>query len=310
MLIKKIFGVLMVAATILNPVAICSAQTKGRSISIETEPQAKIWLNGVLYGTTSETGVLKIDTVSPGRKTIRVRADGFREKQQALGPAQSGRVAIPLTKTTDKAELLFQEAERLTTIDRQKAIAAFDQAIKLKPNYLDAYIGLARVHLDAGNFDEAGQAIAGARSINRDISEASAIEGRILKSVGEEAKAIAAYKRAIREGRGFQPEAYAGLGLLFKEKAENAAGESDFEREKTFYSEAAKYLAVSIDQLSGAPDSVVLYQLLGLIYEDQKQFDKAIDVYEEFLRRFPNNNEAPAVRSFIVQIRKAQSTPK
>jgi tetratricopeptide (TPR) repeat protein len=59
-----------------------------------------------------------------------------------------------------------------------------------------------------------------------------------------------------------------------------------------------------LKQLAGAPDAVILYQLLGLVYEKQKKYDDAIRVYNEFLERFPNSNDAPAVRSFIDQIKK------
>ena len=49
---------------------------------------------------------------------------------------------------------------------------------------------------------------------------------------------------------------------------------------------------------------MVIYQLLGLIYERQKKYAEAITTYEEFLRIFPNSVEATAVRSFIVQLKK------
>ena len=123
-------------------------------------------------------------------------------------------------------------------------------------------------------------------------------------SNGEEAKATAAFKRSILEGKGFQPEAYTGLGILYKEKAEGLAGSGDFEKENTNYTEAAKNFRSAVKQLSGAPDAIVVYQLLGLVYERQKKYTEAIGVYEEFLRLFPNAAEAEAVRSFIVQIKK------
>jgi tetratricopeptide (TPR) repeat protein len=47
-----------------------------------------------------------------------------------------------------------------------------------------------------------------------------------------------------------------------------------------------------------------LYQLLGLVYERQKKYNEAIAVYEEFLKLFPDSNDAPAVQSFIVQLKK------
>ena len=134
--------------------------------------------------------------------------------------------------------------------------------------------------------------------------------GRIYKEGGDEDKAIAAFKRAIGEGKGFQPEAYTGLGLLYKEKAEGFGGAGDFENEDLNYTEAAKNLRVALRQLSGAPDAVIIYQLIGLIYERQKKYTDAIAVYEEFLRIFPNSNEATAVRSFIVQLRKDLTSPQ
>ncbi|MBV9217213.1 MAG: hypothetical protein JO053_13675, partial [Acidobacteria bacterium] len=59
-----------------------------------------------------------------------------------------------------------------------------------------------------------------------------------------------------------------------------------------------------LKQLSGAPDAIVIYQLLGLVYERQKKVSQAIGLYEEFLRTFPDAPEADAVRSFIVQLKK------
>jgi len=282
-----------------------SAQTT-RSVTISTEPNATVWIDGVRYGKTDSSGKLAIKTVAPGAHILRVRADGFKEKTQALSATQRGEVKIALVKTTDEAELAFQEAERLTTVDREKAAEAFRRAIRLRPSYLEAHIALARVLADAGDLEEAIKVVASARRLKPGFAETSAIEGRIHKENGEEKKAIASFKRAITEGRGFQPEAYAGLGLIYKEKAEAGGGAGDFDSEEINFTESTKNLKQSLKQLSGAPDAIIIYQLLGLIYERQKKPDEAIAVYEEFLRFFPDVVEAEAVRSFIVQLKKAR----
>lgn len=281
-----------------------------RSITISSEPSATVWIDGVRYGKTDSNGRLAIKTVAAGGHTLRVRADGFKEKTQPLTAAQRGDLKIVLVRTTDEAELAFQEAERLTTVDREKAAAAYERAIELRPNYPEAYIGLARVLSDAGDLDGAKKAVNNARRLRPGIAEASAIEGRIHKENGEEQKAIAAFKRAIVEGRGFQPEANAGLGLLYKEKAAAFGSSGDYDNEDKNHAESAKYLKTALKQLSGAPDAIVIYQLLGLIYERQKKPAEAIAVYEEFLRFFPDTAEAEAVRSFIVQLKKAQTSPR
>ncbi|MBK7801105.1 MAG: tetratricopeptide repeat protein [Chloracidobacterium sp.] len=236
-----------------------------------------------------------------------MRADSFKERIVSITAAQKGAIRVALTKTTDSAELAFQEAERLSLIDREKAIDAYKKAIKLRPAYPDAFVALARVQSETGDLEEAERAIASARKLRPAFAEASAVLGRIYKDLGQEEKAIAAFDRAISEGKGFQPEALAGLGLLYKEKAEGFGGAGEFDAEQVNYAEAAKYLRRSVKQISGAPDAVVIYQLLGLVYERIQNYQEAIDIYEEFLRIFPDSSDATAIRSFIVQLKK-QST--
>lgn len=297
-------GLLILPAALLVLCFQLAARSQFRSITVSTEPNAAVWLDGVRFGTADKAGTLSIKTVSAGAHSLRVRADGFKEKVQPLTAVQKGQVRIALVKTTDEAELAFQEGERLTGVDREKSAAAYRRAVKLRPNYPEAHLALARVLSDAGDLAEAEKAVLAARRLRPGYAEASAVMGRINKEIGEEGKAIAAFKRAITEGRGFQPEAYAGLGLLYKEKAEGLGSSGDYDGEAAAYAESAKNLRSSLKQLSGAPDAIVIYQLLGLIYERQKKTPDAIAVYEEFLRIFPDATEATAVRSFITQLKK------
>lgn len=279
-----------------------SAQT--RSLTIVSEPAANVWLDGVGWGRTDAGGKLIIPSVATGPHSLRVRAPGFKERTIPITATQKGEVAVTLTKTADEAELAFQEAEKLAFSDRDKAAEAYRRAVKLRPNFPEAYVALARVLTEAGDPEEAMKAVLAARRLRPGYAEASAVEGRVHKENGDEAKALAAFKRSIQEGKGYQPEAYAGLGLYHKEKAEVAGASGDYEAEDTNFAEASKYLKQSLKQLSGAPDSVVIYQLLGLILERQKRYKEAIAVYEEFLRMFPKSSEVTAVRSFITQLQK------
>jgi tetratricopeptide (TPR) repeat protein len=278
-----------------------------RTITVVTEPNAAVWLDDILRGKTDESGNLTIKTVSAAAHKIRVRADGFKEASQNLLAAQKGEVKIALVVTTDSAELAFQEAERLTLVDREKAAAAYRKAIGLRPKYAEAQLALARVLSAMNKYEEALVTIKEARRARPAYAEASAVEGRIYVSEGDEEKAVAAFKRAIAEGKGFQPEAQTGLGLLYKEKAEAAGSQSDIEAEEENYLLAIGHFRKAVAQLSGAPDAVTIYQFLGLAYEKMKKYEEAIKVYEEFLRLFPNSNEASAIESFIVQIKKQMS---
>jgi len=286
-----------------------SAQTT-RTITIITEPNATVWLDEILRGKTDADGNLTIKPVSAGAHKIRVRADSFKEASQNLLAAQKGDVKIALVKTADPAELAFQEAERLTLVDREKAAAAYRKAIGLRPKYAEANLALARVLSAMNKYEDALAAIKEAKKARPAYAEASAVEGRIYVSEGledSEAKAVAAFKRTIAEGKGFQPEAQTGLGLLYKEKAEAVGSAGDFESEEENYLLAIGFFRKAVTQLSGAPDAITLYQFLGLAYEKMKKYAEAIRVYEEFLRAFPDSNEASAVKSFIVQLKKQMS---
>lgn len=278
-----------------------------RTIAVITEPNAIVWLDDLRRGTTDESGKLVIKSVTAGAHKIRVRADGFKEISQAVTAAQAGDAKIALTKTDDKAELAFQEAERLSEIDREKAAAAYRRATNSRPKYAEANLGLARVLSAKGDYEDAHRAIAEARKARVNYAEASAVEGRIYALEGEEEKAVAAFKRAVTEGKGFQPEAQTGLGLLYKEKAEAAGSGGDFEAETANYQIAVGYFKKAVAQLGGAPDAITIYQFIGLAYEKMKKPKEAIAVYEEFLRLFPDSNEATAIQSFIVQLKKEMS---
>lgn len=291
-----------------KPSAAGATVSEFRTITIISQPKAGVWLDGVFRGRTNADGKLVITTVPSGGHTIRLRADGYKEKSQPLAATQKGEVSFTLVKTTDPAELTFQSAERLTTSDRDKSAEAYREAISIRPNYPEAYLGLARVLAETGDLEEAKEAITAARRLRPGYAEASAVEGRIFKEYGEGQKAVAAFKRAITEGKGFQPEAYTGLGLYYKEQAEGFGGAGDFASEDVNYNDAAKNLKIALKQLSGAPDTMIIYQLLGLVYERQKRFKDAIATYEEFLRIFPDTAEATAVRSFIVQLKKAMNS--
>ena len=281
-----------------------SASAQLRTLTVVTEPNASVWIDDVNYGKTDENGKLKLKTFPAGTHKIRVRADGFKETAQNLLAAQTGEIKIALVKTTDAAELAFQEAEKMSSIDREKAIALYQKAVKLRPRYAEAYLGLARVYQGMSDVDNALRAIQSARRLRPGYAEASAVEGRIYKDDGNEAKAIAAFKRAVTEGKGTQPEALAGLGLLYREKAEGFGTNGEYESEKEYYLLAAAELKKAAAQLAGSPDAVTIYQLLGDSYERAKMYREAIKVYQEYIKNFPDTDEVVTFQSFIVQLEK------
>jgi tetratricopeptide (TPR) repeat protein len=268
-----------------------SASTK--SLTVSTEANAIVWLDEVRRGVTDAGGKLQLEKVTAGRHTLRVRASGFKERTLAVLPTQRGQIKVRLTRTTDEAELIFQQAEtaREKAKDdesRRAAAELYRRAIELRPALPAAHVGLARILLDLNDYKKALGEIEEARRDRPVYPEASAVEGRIYRYAAFWDDAIASFRRAIREARGFQPEAHTGLALLLEEKGMNE--------------EAAAEFRTAINQLSDSEP--VIYQLLGAMYEKMEKYKEAVEAYEKYLQLAPEGNLAPAVRSVIDQLRK------
>jgi len=262
------------------------------SLTITSEPNAIVWIDEIRRGTTDATGTLELKSVSAGRHMLRVRAMGFKE---TAVPLIAGRhnVAVKLIRTTDQAELTFQQAEdaREKARDdaaRRQSADLYRQALKLRPAYPAAHVGLARVLLDLNDYQAALSEIEAARRTRPAYAEASAVEGRINREAAFTDEAIQSFRRSIREGRGFQPEAHVGLARVFEDKGQNEEAIAEFRK--------------ALDQLSDSEP--VIYQLLGAAYEKQQKYKEAVAAYEKYLALAPNGSLAPAVRSIIDQLRR------
>jgi Flp pilus assembly protein TadD len=281
------------AAFIIRPAPQKSAATSPRSsITIQTQPNAFIWIDEIRRGVTDASGRLGLTKISPGRHTVRVRAAGFKE---VTAPLLAGRrsLTVKLVKTVDQAELTFQEAElaREQAKDdesRRKAEELYRNALKLRPAFPAARVGLARVLLDLNKHQEALGEIDSARRARPVYPEASAVEGRINREAAFTDDAIQSFRRAIREAKGFQPEAHVGLARVLEEKGQYAEAEVEFRK--------------ALAQLSDSEP--VIYQLLGAALEKQQKFKEAVVAYEKYLELAPNGGLAPAIRSIIDQLRR------
>jgi tetratricopeptide (TPR) repeat protein len=279
-----------------RPAAVAAAKPAAavaRTLTVVTEPNAVVWLDDLRRGATNEAGQLELAKVSPARHTLRVRARGFAERTLTLPPAHRGRVNVALVRTTDAAELAFQEAEELREKasdedSRRRAVETYQRALKLRPRHLVARVGLARLLSDLGDFAGALEQLEAARDVRPAYAEASAVEGRVHRASGDDEAALEAYRRAAREGRGFQPEAHTGIGIILQEKGDYAGAAASYRK--------------AVAQLSDTEP--VLYQLLGETLERQENYKEAVAAYEKYLELAPEGKLAPAVRSVIDQLRK------
>jgi len=297
--LKKFASGSLIIVTLAGVVTMTFAQKRRttvshpQSLTIQSQPNAIIWLDEIRRGVADATGKLVLDNVSAGRHNVRVRANGFKEASMPLLPGRRGTVLVRLIRTTDEAELEFQQAEdaREKAKDddsRRQAVELYHRALKLRAAFPAAQVGLARVLLDLNKYQDALAAIEAARLSRAVYPEAAAAEGRVYREMAFADEAIKSFQRAIREARGFQPEAHVGLARVYEERGQYEAAAAEFE--------------TAIKQLSDSEP--VIYQLLGAIYEKLEKYKEAVAVYEKYLQLAPTGNLAPAVRSIIDQLRR------
>lgn len=270
-----------------------TAPSSSPSLTIQSEPNAIVWLDEIRRGVTDSSGKLAITKISSGRHVVRVRANGFKETTLPLLPGRRGNVVVRLVRTTDEAELLFQQAEEAREKakddeSRKAAVELYRRALKLRSMYPAAHVGLARVLMDLNDYREALAEIEAARRSRPIYPEASAVEGRINREAAYTDEAARSFRRAISEAHGFQPEAHVGLARVFEDRGQ--------------YEEAAAEYEIAIKQLSDSEP--VIYQLLGATYEKLQKYKEAVAAYEKYLELAPNGSLAPAVRSILDQVRR------
>ncbi|MBK9163167.1 MAG: tetratricopeptide repeat protein [Acidobacteria bacterium] len=281
-----------------------TASAPTAALTVKTEPGAKIWLNNIYFGTAGENGELTIKLPPKPPIEVRARAAGFAPAVVKAGTSRT--VNVVLKPTEDAAELAFQDAERQSLIDRREAIKLYEKAIELRPTFTEAHLARARMLIEIIDPFEAERSLAAARKLEPSNPEISAIAGRIYREEGDFARAEAAFKRSIIEGKGFQPEALTGLGMLYADRGETPREEDTLAATLEFYTLAEKNLRMAAEQLAGAPDAKVVLQYLGRLLERQGKADEAIALYRKFLQIFPDSVEATAVRSFIEQLERQQ----
>jgi tetratricopeptide (TPR) repeat protein len=262
------------------------------SLTITSEPDAIVWIDEIRRGTTDASGKLTLTKVSAGRHSVRVRASGFKESTAALLPGRRA-LAVKLVTTTDPAELKFQEAEAAREKARdqaaqQNAVELYREAIKLRPAFPAAQVGLARVLMDLNGFKEAHAAIEAARRSRPRYAEASAVEGRIYREEAFDDDAIRSFRRSITEAGGVQPEAYVGMAKVYEDKGQ--------------FAEAIVQYKKALAQLSDSEP--VIYQMLGAAYERVEQPKEAVTAYEKYLELAPNGSYAAAIRSILTQLKR------
>jgi len=151
-----------------------------------------------------------------------------------------------------------------------EAITAFERALAIQPDLVEALFGLAGALQSTGNRERAVEVYRKLLAIKPDFADAHNNLGNTLFGLGKIAEAAAEYRRAIEINPDFS-EAIGNLGSALA-----ALGQTD------------EAIAVFRQALRARPDSPVLCCNLGSALVTRRRFDEAVIVLRQALVLKPN----------------------
>jgi tetratricopeptide (TPR) repeat protein len=176
-------------------------------------------------------------------------------------------------------------------------LAAYQQAIRIKPDFAEAHSNLGNALRDQGKLDEAVTAFRRAIKVRPDYAEAHSNLGLALRDQGKLDEAAAAYREAIRITPD-HADAHSNLGALYYEQGkldEAAAACRQAVRIRSDHAGAHSNLGNALrgqgklDEAIAAyrhairikPDFAEAYSNLGLALRDQGKLDEAVAALRE-----------------------------
>jgi predicted TPR repeat methyltransferase len=184
-------------------------------------------------------------------------------------------------------------------------MAAFRQAIAIRPDYAEAHSNLGNVLKDKGHLDEALAAFRQATAFNPNFPEAHYNLGNVLKDKGQLDEAIAAFRQAIAVRPNY-PEAHSNLGNALKDKGqldEAIAAYCQAIRLEPGFAQAHNNLGTALNGVGKLDEAVAAYRQairlkpdlaeahnnLGSALNAKGQLDEAVAAYRQAIRLKPDS---------------------
>jgi len=183
-----------------------------------------------------------------------------------------------------------------------QAIQAYQQAIALEPQWIDAYNNLGNIFLKAGELEQAETIYRQAIVANPNHSGSYLNLGNIMMERHQINDAIGTYKKALNL-KPRDPDIVYNLGVAFEDKGESAQaalyyGYAYYRRGQ--YQEAINQYQLFLETQTG---DIHFYTALAKCYEGINQYEETIKTYQEGIKLYPKDSNlyfflAVALRDF------------
>ncbi|MBI3370103.1 MAG: PEP-CTERM system TPR-repeat protein PrsT [Burkholderiales bacterium] len=205
---------------------------------------------------------------------IRIRARQFKEGLAAVAKAQK--------ISADAPEVHYQYGSILHVQgDLKGAIAAYDKALSASPMFVDARVARAGLMLDTKQFDAAAKDVAELLEKSPDEPRGWYLSALLAERDGKQQAVKTALARIteLLDPVPIEYIRYRPQMLLLNGQAHYGLGER--EKAKPFFEGFQRIQP-------GSPVS----KLLANIYLSEKNYDRAVESLEAYLRAFPNDSQA------------------
>ncbi len=165
----------------------------------------------------------------------------------------------------------------------KKALAAYDKAIELKPDFVEAYNNRGGVFQKLGKHDQAIVELGKAIGLEPDSAELHYKRGCTKGSFNQFKSAIVDFDKSINLNPNYA-EAYCCRGLMKSGLGEYKSAIDDFDK--------------SIE-LELNPDFIDIYYIKGIVNAESKQYEKAITDFDEAIRLKSDHAEAYDNRGIV-----------
>ena len=261
--------------------------------------------SSTLYTTTDSDGTFIFNGLQSGDYNLLVEGgnsyeDAVERPQIYRDPTPSGRIiqlAIymrpkislnPAFASVPKDALeLYKKAIQLTQKgDNKKAAEQLSKAVSIYPNFGPAYIELGTLYLKLSDPNKAAEVSASAVKLLPDDFQARYNYGVALLNLkkfpeAEKELALAAQKNSAS----LTAHMYLGIALMSQKKLE----------------EAEKELLLSV--ASGGSEVAIAHRYLGGIYWGNRDYPRAIEHLETYLKLAPKASDADRTRQAIAELK-------
>ena len=168
--------------------------------------------------------------------------------------------------------LTFKEDMKKT--DLEMIINAYDKALSMNPDLVEAYYNRGVMKLPLGQFEAALADFDAAIARNSDYAQAYYSRGMVKEALGQREAALVEYDAAIARNQDYT-QAYYNRGVVKEALGQFEAAISDFDA-----------------AIAQKPDYNQAYYRRGVAKEALGQFEAALADYDEAIRLYPDNTDA------------------